>query len=52
MTSLDSVLNPSGFFFHPVASGGCVYHQPDMQHEDRSPCLTDLGGTWHWSDRV
>jgi len=36
------VLNPTGFFFRPLADGGCDY--------DGSP--EPRGGTWHWPERV
>jgi hypothetical protein len=35
------VLNPLGYFFHPLAAGGCA-HDED----------TKKGGTWHWPERV
>lgn len=36
------VINPTGFFFHPLASGGAVYDDSGAQ----------LGGTWHWPERA
>jgi len=33
------VLNPTGFFFHSIADGGCTHSQ--SVHE---------GGTWHWPE--
>lgn len=35
------VLNPTGFFFHPLADGGCLHSELDHN-----------GGTWHWPERV
>ena len=34
------VLNPTGQFFHSLASGGCVRDAHDH-----------AGGTWHWPER-
>lgn len=34
-----TVINPTGFFFHPLESGGVPHDQ-----EHRRP------GTWHWPD--
>lgn len=31
------VLNPTGFFFHPLADGGCARERADRM----------AGGTWH-----
>lgn len=40
------VTNPSGLFFHSLADGG-------VEHRDSpSGTLADLGGTWHWPERV
>jgi hypothetical protein len=36
-----AVLNPSGEFFHPLASGGCVKDEAGIS-----------GGSWHWPERV
>lgn len=36
------VANPTGFFFHPLADGGCYY-------DDSADAE---GGTWHWLERV
>lgn len=35
-----TVLNPSGMFFHPLSSGGCMADFSENQ-----------GGTWHWPER-
>lgn len=35
------VKNPTGLFFHPLASGGCR-----LSDDNRA------GGTWHWPERV
>lgn len=35
------VLNPTGLFFHSLASGGCA-----LDEEGKA------GGTWHWPERV
>lgn len=35
-----AVLNPSGFFFHPLANGECMADFTEKQ-----------GGTWHWPER-
>jgi len=35
------VINPTGFFFHPLSDGGSV-HDEDGH----------AGGTWHWPERV
>lgn len=34
-----AVINPTGFFFHPLSEGGSSYSE---EHE---------GGTWHWPER-
>jgi len=34
------VLNPTGQFFHSLASGGCGQDEADKR-----------GGTWHWPER-
>lgn len=34
------VLNPTGFFFHPLSDGGCLADFSENQ-----------GGTWHWPER-
>jgi hypothetical protein len=36
-----AVLNPTGIFMHSLEAGGCKYHDG-----------TDVGGTWHWPERV
>jgi hypothetical protein len=36
-----AVLNPTGLFFHPLATGGC-------RHSD-DPAA---GGTWHWPEHI
>ncbi|NDK24629.1 hypothetical protein FSY75_09105 [Streptomyces sp. TR1341] len=36
------VVNPTGHFFHPLDAGGSVYDETGAQ----------LGGTWHWPERV
>lgn len=35
------VLNPTGFFFHSLADGGCEHDE-----DGHKP------GTWHWPERV
>lgn len=35
-------LNPTGFFFHSIADGGCVYDDA----AEPAPM------TWHWPERV
>ncbi|MGC4947689.1 hypothetical protein ACLQ2N_16025 [Streptomyces sp. DT224] len=35
-------LNPGGLFFHPLSAGGSVRDDTGAQ----------LGGTWHWPERV
>lgn len=35
------VLNPTGFFFHPLSDGGSYHNEVDH-----------VGGTWHWPERV
>lgn len=44
------VLNPTGFFFHSVADGGCPYDE-----WDGTTALAGTepqGGSWHWPERV
>ncbi len=41
------VLNPTGQFFHALASGGCDYAET-AETPDGKP----VGGTWHWPERV
>ncbi|WNI31496.1 hypothetical protein [Streptomyces sp. ITFR-6] len=36
------VMNPTGLFFHPLDAGGSVHDDTGAQ----------LGGTWHWPERV
>lgn len=36
------VQNPTGLFFHPLATGGCRYDDGE----------DPKGGTWHWPERV
>jgi hypothetical protein len=43
------VQNPSGLFFHPLASGGCKY-DPGTENDWNS--TTYSGGSWHWPERV
>ncbi|WP_053207938.1 hypothetical protein [Jiangella muralis] len=38
-----AVINPTGMFFQPLASGGCRQEEDTDQHP---------GGTWHWPERV
>ncbi|MFG3142706.1 hypothetical protein ACGFZA_41675 [Streptomyces sp. NPDC048211] len=38
------VSNPTGFFFHSLAAGGCVH----VEVEEQPP----TGGTWHWPETV
>jgi hypothetical protein len=40
-----AVLNPTGFFFHPLAAGGCTHVAVD---EQQAPA----GGSWHWPEVV
>lgn len=35
------VLNPTGLFFHSLASGGCDHDETEK-----------AGGTWHWPEMV
>lgn len=37
-----TAVNPTGFFFHSLAAGGCRMDDP----------LSPKGGTWHWPERV
>lgn len=39
-----AVLNPTGMFFHSIATGGCIY--------DDGSTGSYRGGSWHWPERV
>jgi len=39
-----AVTNPTGMFFRPLESGGCLYRDDGTD--------ADSGGTWHWPERV
>jgi len=40
-------LNPTGFFFHSLAEGGC--HQQSLPEGSSEPYD---GGSWHWPEKV
>ncbi|GAA2948060.1 hypothetical protein ACFPN0_15355 [Kitasatospora cinereorecta] len=37
-----AVINPTGMFFHPLSAGGAVL----------ADCGAQMGGSWHWPERV
>lgn len=48
------VTNPTGEFYHPLASGGCQ-HDPGERGPGDTPDTPDVSyqaGTWHWPERV
>lgn len=45
------VTNPTGFFFHPLAEGGCFLYEPEGGGCSVPPGER-RGGTWHWPERA
>jgi hypothetical protein len=47
-----AAINPTGVFFHPLATGGCHRHNGYETTAAGVPPRGYPGGTWHWPERV
>jgi hypothetical protein len=45
------VVNPTGLFFHPLATGGVRFTGEGGPDDTAADTYTYPGGTWHWPGR-